>query len=344
MSGGRPSFTLILPVYNEEAILEENLRVLLDYLGSLSGQYDWDVLVVDDGSTDTTGTIADLFAAGHERVRVLHHFRNFKLGQALRFAFANCAGDYVVTFDVDLSYSPDHIERMLDTIVETRAKIVVASPYMKGGSTKAIPFTRRTASRWANAFLSLASKSGIKTVTGMVRAYDRRFVASLNTKAVDNEINSEIIYKAELMRAYIVEIPAHLDWSGQQDRRRGPVRLRRMTAGFAFSGFLFRPFMFFILPGLVILALSLYTLGWAAYHVFFFYGEATGTFDPRISSAVAAAFSAFPHTFIVGGIGLIVAVQLLALGIVSAQNKRYFEELFHLGTTVKRSLLDDWRP
>ena len=50
-------------------------------------------------------------------------------------------------------------------------------------------------------------------LTGMVRVYDGRFLRSLDLRAMDTEINTEIIYKAQILHARIVEIPAHLDWS-----------------------------------------------------------------------------------------------------------------------------------
>lgn len=103
----------------------------------------------------------------------------------------------------------------------------------------------------------------------------------------------------------------------------------------AFSSFLFRPFMYFIIPGLIVLALSLYSLGWAIYHTFRFYLTDTHHF----SDAVLAAFQLSPHAFVVGGISLIVSIQLISLGILSGQNKRYFDEMFHLGTTVYREQL-----
>jgi hypothetical protein len=94
--------------------------------------------------------------------------------------------------------------------------------------------------------------------------------------------------------------------------------------------------MFFILPGLIILAFALYTLGWAAYHTFDAWTNPT---VETFSAAVAVAFNLSPHSFVVGGIGLLVAIQLISLGIISMQNKRYFEELFHLGTSVYREQL-----
>jgi glycosyltransferase involved in cell wall biosynthesis len=333
------SATIVVPAYNEEAMIGSSIEALADYLLSIEDRYDWELIIVDDGSTDATGRIIDDYAAGDSRILALHHGVNFNLGQALRYAFNNARGDYVVTLDSDLSYGPEHVGLLLDTIVATNAKIVVASPYAKGGKVTAVPAARKFMSRWANRLLAWTAKGRLSTVTGMVRAYDTKFLRSLDLKAWDFEVNTEIIYKAQLLRARIVEIPAHLDWTGQRavgTARVSSIRIRRSVVAQAFTSFLFRPFMFFILPGLIILAFALYTLAWAAYHTF------DAWFDPAVetfSAAVAVAFDVSPHSFVVGGVGLLVAIQLISLGIISMQNKRYFEELFHLGTSVYREQL-----
>ena len=336
--------SVVLPAYNEEALIGRSLDRVCEHLRSIEDRYSWEVLVIDDGSTDQTWEIIEEFAREEPRVRPFRHFTNFNLGQALRYAFSNAHGDYVVTLDSDLSYGPEHIEQLLDAIVGTRARIVIASPYVKGGRVTAVPKWREFLSRIANRLLALTAKGNLSTVTGMVRAYDKRFLDSLDLKAWDFEINTEIIYKAQVLRARIVEIPAHLDWSAQQevgDRRKSNIRIRRAIAAQAFSSFLFRPFLYFIVPGLVVLGLSVYTLGWAAYHTFNAWTrDDVGT----ISAAVSDAFDLSPHSFVVGGILLLVAIQLISLGILSAQNKRYFEEIFHLGTTVYREQLGYGKP
>ncbi|GBC60935.1 glycosyl transferase family 2 [Desulfonema ishimotonii] len=129
----RPLVSVVAPAYNEALIIEKNLAVLCEYMETLEDEYRWELIVVNDGSRDETGELADAFSRNRDNVRVLHHIRNFGLGQALRYGFNNCRGDYVVTMDLDLSYSPDHIGRLLTRIRETRAKIVIASPYAEGG-------------------------------------------------------------------------------------------------------------------------------------------------------------------------------------------------------------------
>ena len=336
----KPFVSVVVPAYNEEAIVEENLSKICKYMDSIEDEYDWELIFIDDGSTDSTGEKADSFAKSRDNVHVLHHIVNFNLGQALRYGFNNCRGEYVVTMDLDLSYSPDHIKKLLDAIRQTKAKVVIASPYMKGGKVLNVPRMRLFLSVWANRFLSLAAKGKIRTITGMVRAYDSEFIHSLNLKAMDYEINPEIIYKAQLLRARIIEIPAHLDWSLQN----GKGRLRKSSMKFVrgiisglFSGFLFRPFMFFLLPGLFLLLVSLYPVVWTIIHTFSYFQKippSSGPIDYRLSDAVAAAFSQAPHAFIIGGICLMLGFQLVSLGIIALQNKRYFEEIFHLGTAI----------
>jgi glycosyltransferase involved in cell wall biosynthesis len=342
----KPFVSLVVPGYNEAAILEENLTVLYNYMESLQDKYDWDLIFVDDGSMDNSKELALAFAQTHAKVTVLSHHRNFNLGQALRYAFSHCHGDYIVTLDMDLSYSPDHIGMLLETIIDTRAKVVIASPYMPGGTVSNVPWLRRVLSRGANWFLSFAAKGKIYTLTGMVRAYDRKFISALNLKAMDVEINPEIIYKAQMLRALIVEIPAHLNWSLQKAKaRQSSMRLARGIMAALMSGFIFRPYMFFFIPGILLLFVTLYIMTWIVVNTVWVYPDVTVQgkyFDDHFSAAVAAVFSERPHAFLVGGISLIVCFQFISLAILSLQNKRYYEELFHLASRMlKRQLEQD---
>jgi glycosyltransferase involved in cell wall biosynthesis len=345
----RPMVSVVVPAYNEASILAKNVDTLCHYLQGLEAEYRWEVLIVNDGSTDDTGAVAEACANRLQQVYVLHHPYNFRLGQALRFAFSHCRGDYVVVLDIDLSYSPDHIEKMLRKICETKAKIVIASPYMKGGKVSNVPWLRKVLSVWANRYLCMTVtrdkfSDKITTVTGMVRAYDREFLSRLNLKAMDVDINAEIIYKAMILRARIVEIPAHLDWgekkiekSAKGGARRSSLRILRSIVQSLISGFMFRPFMFFVFPGLLCILISLYPLIWTLVNSIGNYRKISGldlSFDYRMSDAIGMAFKESPHAFVVGGFALIVGIQLFNLGLMALQNKRYFEELFHISTQI----------
>jgi glycosyltransferase involved in cell wall biosynthesis len=293
--------------------------------------------VVDDGSSDETGGLVEEFAAANHGVRLKSHRANLGLGRALTTGFRWSQADFIVTCDADLSYSPDHITVLLDTIVTTGAAIVVASPYMQGGTVTGVPAMRALLSRWANRFLGRMSMGRLSTVTGMVRAYDGQFIRSLTVKAMGPQVNSEIIYKAQVLRAPVVEIPAHLNWTRDETdtaRRKLYFNMLRTIIDFSFAGFIFRPFFFFMLPGVLIFLGAAYAIGNAVFHVVNAWGTGSGAFDDRLTESFAAAFARSPHSFVVGGIGLIVAVQLVSLGLLSAQSKRYFEDGYNLAAAI----------
>ena len=340
--GHKPLVSVVVPAFKEAAILEQNLTALCHYMETLEDQYQWEIIVVNDGSTDGTGELAEGFARSQRHICVLHHPTNFGLGQALQSGFNYCRGDYIVVVDIDLSYSPDHIQKLLIKIRETRAKVVVTSPYTKGGKVSNVPWFRRTMSVWANRFLALAARGDLSTLTGMVRVYDGDFIRALNLKSMGMEINPEIIYKGTLLRARIEEIPAHLDWKLQRTegiRRKSSMKVLRHIISTLLAGFIFRPFMFFIIPGLALLLFAAYVNTWMFIHFFRQY-HALSQYDwflDRASAAVAVAYSQYPHTFIVGNLALMLAIQLISLGVLSSQSKHYFEEIFHLASSIYRS-------
>ena len=239
---------------------------------------------------------------------------------------------------------------MLDKIVETQAMIVIASPYMQGGKVSNAPFARKLLSRWANRFLSFFVKTPYKkptTFTGMVRAYNREFLSGLTLRSMDVDIHCEIIYKAMILRARIDEIPAHLNWHVAQNEscdRKSHMRIFKAIILNLIAGFVLRPFMFFFLPGFFVLLLSLYPIFWAFYHSFVQYKNLIATTALTVypfSNAISLAFSQSPHSFIIGGITLIIGIQLIGLGFLSYQNKRNYEELFHMGSHIYGSCQED---
>jgi hypothetical protein len=94
--------------------------------------------------------------------------------------------------------------------------------------------------------------------------------------------------------------------------------------------------MFFIIPGFTLLLFASYVNMWMFIHFFRQYRNVSEHiwFLDRASAAVAAAYNQFPHTFVVGLLGLMLAIQLISLGVLALQSKNYFEEIFHLGSAI----------
>jgi glycosyltransferase involved in cell wall biosynthesis len=302
----RPLASVLVPAFREADTIASTIERVAAVLVTLT-RYDWEIVVVDDGSPDdTTGQVLLAAQRVPVPVRLVRHVVNQGLGGALRTGFAATAGGVVIVLDADLSYDESHILALLDAWERTRAQVVVASPYMAGGRSTGVPTVLERRSRTANKILSGAALDDIKTLTGMVRAYDGPFVRGLSLKAVDVDINVEILYKTQLLRGSIVEIPAHLNWSDLQHRAtRNPVlssRGRWNTAKSLVLTYLFRPFWFPLVPALLFAVFGVVVL-------------ATGA----ISWGMA------------GSAALVLAVMLAVTSLSMLQAKRYFEELYFMG-------------
>ena len=116
-----PTLSLVMPVYNEG----ETLATMLQKLGKVSMPVPWELIVVDDGSTDgATDRIERDWLPGAERVVVVRARSNRGKGSALRKGFSLARGDILGVQDADLEYDPEEIPQLLAPILDDRAEVV----------------------------------------------------------------------------------------------------------------------------------------------------------------------------------------------------------------------------
>ncbi|MDD5111690.1 MAG: glycosyltransferase [Candidatus Altiarchaeota archaeon] len=212
--------SVIVPMFNEEGNVEETIGRVEKVLASLGQEFE--IVVVDDGSSDATFELAERKAAGYKTVRLVRHRRNMGLGEALKTGFRESLGDVVVTIDADLSYNPDDIPRLLENL--DGFDIVVGSPYMPGGRVEGIPYFRLLLSRMGNKVVAYAMSTNIHTVTSMFRAYRKAAVDSIDLDSPGPELMPEIIAKACALGFSIAEIPVVL-----RRRVRGKSKFRLVS-------------------------------------------------------------------------------------------------------------------
>jgi dolichyl-phosphate beta-glucosyltransferase len=136
------ALTVILPCYNEAERLPGTLQALLAHLSSAPGEVE--VLVVDDGSTDATITVAEAVAANDGRIRVLSYHPNRGKGFAVRTGMLAARGELVVFTDADGSYSPSDLDRIVTALAQAPVAIGTRAGNASG------PVARRAASRVFN--------------------------------------------------------------------------------------------------------------------------------------------------------------------------------------------------
>lgn len=116
------TLSVVIPVYNEDESLEELVASIENAVTEVSGGYE--IVFVDDGSTDGTFEHLQRLAQTHEHIRVFSFRRNLGKSRALLCGFQKATGKYILTMDADLQDDPGNLPRMLDQLVSERVDIV----------------------------------------------------------------------------------------------------------------------------------------------------------------------------------------------------------------------------
>ena len=116
---------MILPAYNEEDCIKEVISETAKVLSEVTDK--WEIIVVDDGSKDSTFAIAERISKSDKRIRVLSYGKNMGKGFALKYGFEHSRGDLVVFMDADLDLHPRQIKNFIEIMEKENADVVVGS-------------------------------------------------------------------------------------------------------------------------------------------------------------------------------------------------------------------------
>ncbi len=258
----RPSLSVVIPMFNEAENARHTLTAVAEVL-ERSGLGDFELVPVNDGSTDGTDAILAEAAHADPRVRPAGYPVNVGRGRALKTGFAAARGELVAAIDADLSYSPDHVVRMARALTENPGvDIVLASAYMPGGRVESVPFSRLMISKLGNRLIRATLPGNIRTITCVVRAYRREVLERLDIESDGKEIHLEILAKALSLGYKVMEIPATLT-----SRKRGTSKSRVFPVVSSHLAFVFaeRPFLLFGLMGFFAMLCSLLLGGYLVY-------------------------------------------------------------------------------
>lgn len=216
--GAEPDLSLVVPAFNEAALLEQSITGLLQWLEQ-SGMR-WELILVDDGSMDRSRQIMEAWARRTPRLTVLAGTPNRGRGWALRQGMQAARGDIVLTTEADGSWEATCLDDLIRCIREGGADIAVASPHRTGGGLVGVPPARRLLSRSANLLASWVLGGQLTMVTGMTRAYRRSVLEAAMSPRNDKSFHLDVLCRARRRGLVLKEVAARLIWVTDRRRRR----------------------------------------------------------------------------------------------------------------------------
>jgi glycosyltransferase involved in cell wall biosynthesis len=283
---GHITTTVVLPAYNEGAALPNVLRDLHEQLPD-----DYEVLVVDDGSTDDTAAVAE-----RGPCRLVRHRTNRGKGVAIRTGIAEASGDYVVIMDADATYPVAAIEQLVEHLDEN--DLVRGS---RDSSAANMPTVNRLGNWFFNKLFAIAHGLESGDHLSGLYALRRDSFRRLRLEARGFDIETEIGIKAQARGLRVAEIPI------EYLPRVGEKKLSPWRDGLRILGrvivllLIYKPWVSFILPGILLLAISL-----------------GGAIALSIGNVHTPYFGLSLNSFIVATLGILAAFQLVVFGVAAA--------------------------
>jgi glycosyltransferase involved in cell wall biosynthesis len=198
------SLTLFFPMWNEEEMIERTVAAALEIGEELvaAGRIgEFEVLLVDDASTDATPAMADRLADEHRQVRVVHHPANRKLGGSIRTGLSEAKGDIVLYTDADMPFDLAQLHKALRLMEIYDADIVSAYRHDRTGEG----LKRAVYSYVYNSLAKVALGLRMRDVNFAFKLLRRRVIDHLDLRSEGSFIDVELLAKAQRMGFHIIQ-------------------------------------------------------------------------------------------------------------------------------------------
>lgn len=197
--------SILIPVYNERAVVERSLSLVLQ--APLPENMQRELIVVDDCSTDGTLAILERMAAADTRIRLIRHEVNQGKGAAVRTAIHHAMGDFSIIQDADLEYDPNEYPVLLKPMLEGYADAVFGSRYMAGVQTRVLPFWHSMINKCLTLLSNVFSNIKLTDMETCYKVFRTDLLKSIPIRSNRFGFEPEITMKCAKRKLRIYEVP-----------------------------------------------------------------------------------------------------------------------------------------
>jgi len=184
------NISLIFPAWNEEKYVEKAILEASEALKDITSNYE--IILVNDGSTDKTAEIAKKLAKEDNHLRILHHKTNQKLGRAIRSGISTAKKDLIFYSDIDLPFDFKKIKEMIALMESANADIISAFRFNRVGKEQ----RRAIYSFIYNLLIKILFKVNIKDINCPAKLFKKSIFEKVKLKSNGSFIDAELIIKS----------------------------------------------------------------------------------------------------------------------------------------------------
>ena len=206
---------IVVPVYNEEKILEKNITKIVSYCQK-NIKDSWQIIIADNDSSDQTAILAKQFSSQNCQITYYYLPKRGK-GLAIKQAWQNFLADFYIFMDADLSTDINALNDLITILKNNEADLVIGSRYLKESHLKR-NWMRIFISKTYNALIKLLFNCSVKDMANGFKGANQKIITDILPLCQNNEwfFDSELVLLANFKKYRIKEIP--INWQENLER------------------------------------------------------------------------------------------------------------------------------